>query len=631
MTSQNSINYDHFIEIKQEPEIIHNNSVIIQNAVFLPEFGQSETLKSEPEEKFCMEIENQNDENFVDTGIIEKGLTNNNSTFLKISSVTQGFNVDDLSESTISKRGRKSKNVESLKVTTKMKPAKNVQKAVKNAAKLDKNLNKIGKNSTKAGGKNKSFEDNIDENIGIFGENHEDSGQIARYTATNAPKSKNPPKKLSKVVTKPSKIGPTAKKSPKITQYFTSDEEQTPTFDDSKIPIQKSQTSPAKSLKKSPRMSTKSQSLQSSFIIDDKNTAQLKLKISRPQKSEESSDNVKKPRQRKQQPQNSSENSTKIKQESSNNPIIKSEPEVPPHFLPNDYQLHLIGYEPKITKKRKEIRLECDHCGKVFKSKYSIIWHMKEHMLTMPFNCKVCGKGFSYERSFKQHELSHAAKVKCEICGKSLKPHAMYYHMKYRHTNEKTHQCPLCPKAFKTKDNIARHMMRHNMEFPCTICGRKFAENSRLQMHLSMHENPEAFFCSICNKSFEHIDRHMKRLHAQKRERNLKCQYCEYASDSKQTLRRHEEMHEKRNEILQSKTRKRKIKLKIIEMKTFECKVCNVVLQTKSGYKSHLRHYHKGKDQVNAILANEVKDESSMESDSFVEIKVEKEEIRVIQ
>ncbi|KAL7015436.1 hypothetical protein ACKWTF_016456 [Chironomus riparius] len=628
MASQSSIDYDNFIEIKQEVESIYKPPVIIQNNVF----SEQHTFKSEPEENFCMEIDSQTNEHFVDTGVIHNAATNSNENFLKISSVTQGFNVDDLTSKTVGKRGRKPKNVEALKVATKMKPAKNtktLQKAVKHATSLDQNLNNIQKTRQRKATLKKSVKgQDSEQEIQIFGEN---KGALKLTLDKN---SKAKPQK-------PSKSVQTATISQKIIQIYGSNDEESRKFDNSKIPIQKSQTLPSKSTKsaqqclknqqKSIKSETPTQSLQSSFIVDKNSTSQLKLKISRSQKSLDSTVKLKKTRQCKKQPRNDSKGPNIFKQESNTKSIIKPEPEVPLHILPDDYDLKLIDYEPKITKKRKVIRLDCDHCGKVFKSKYSIIWHMKEHMLTMPFNCKVCGKGFSYERSFKQHELTHAAKVKCEICSKSLKPHAMYYHMKYRHTSEKTHQCPVCPKAFKTKDNIARHMMRHNMEFPCTICGRKFAENSRLQMHLNMHENPEQFFCSICNKSFEHIDRHMKRLHAQKRERNLKCRYCEYASDSKQTLRRHEEMHEKRNEILQSKTKKRKIKLKIIEMKTFECKVCNVVLQTKSGYKSHLRHYHKGKDQVKAVLVNEIKDESSMESDNFEEIKVEKEEISLVQ
>ncbi|XP_070495285.1 zinc finger protein 23-like [Chironomus tepperi] len=620
MASNNPMNYFNIIDIKQEMEPIHDQPVIVQN-FYVPE-SVDQTFKSEPEEHFCMEIEDQKDTSFVNAVKIEEESQN----FLKIASVTQGFNADQLGSKKGAKRGRKPKNIENLKVMTKMKPAKKVQKSVKNAVKLDKNLNKIQKS--------RKIDIKIEEQIDDFRLNSDDFGEIEDNLLVKptkgpkiGPKSiKKPTKSASNPsISKKSASNPSifkkTSKNPKISQFFHPNEQQTLNSDSSKIPIQKSQTSPSKiasnSLKtpqkatnnlKSPQNPTiKSeptpQTLQSSFILDSNNTKQLKLKISK------NSTNI--PKKPKKQPQTA--------------PQV---PDIKHESLPADSDHELINYDPKITKKRKEIRLECDNCDKVFKSKYSIIWHMKEHMLTMPFNCKICGKGFSYERSFKQHELTHAAKIDCEICGKSLKPHAMYYHMKYRHTNEKTHQCPQCPKAFKTKDNIIRHMMRHNMKFPCNICGRKFAENSRLQMHLNMHENPDDFLCTICNKSFEHIDRHMKRLHAKKRERNLKCQYCEYASDSKQTLRRHEEMHEKRNEILQSKTRKRKIKLKIMDMKTFECKVCNVVLQTKSGYKSHLRHYHDGKEPVRN---NEIKDESSMENDNFIEIKVEKEEVRAIQ
>lgn len=200
--------------------------------------------------------------------------------------------------------------------------------------------------------------------------------------------------------------------------------------------------------------------------------------------------------------------------------------------------------------------------------------------------------------------MTHAEKIKCEICDKRLKPHAMYYHMKYRHTDEKNFQCSLCNKSFKTKDNINRHMMRHNMEFKCDICGKKFSENSNLQHHLRMHTNPEEFLCKFCNKTFEFIDRHMKHMHLNKRERNLKCQYCDYATDSKQTHRRHEEMHEKRQNILNTKMRKRKIKTRILSMKTFQCEICGVSLLMKQGYWSHMRHYH---PEVAEVKSNEIK------------------------
>lgn len=144
-------------------------------------------------------------------------------------------------------------------------------------------------------------------------------------------------------------------------------------------------------------------------------------------------------------------NSIYIKPEEIEQKLVQSELEflsIPEHIASS--------VDKPAKKKRRTLNFICDHCGKIFLSKYSIVWHMKAHMLTMPFNCNVCGKGFSYERSFKQHELTHASKIKCEICGKSLKPHAMYYHMKYKHSSEKTHKCTLCTKKFKTKDNITR-------------------------------------------------------------------------------------------------------------------------------------------------------------------------------
>ncbi|KAG5666876.1 hypothetical protein PVAND_014884 [Polypedilum vanderplanki] len=299
------------------------------------------------------------------------------------------------------------------------------------------------------------------------------------------------------------------------------------------------------------------------------------------------------------------------------------------NFIQPNPDIFVSDQKPRKIKRNPDLHFDCFHCGKRFKSKYSIIWHMKVHMETMPYNCTICGKGFSYERSFKQHELSHAKKLTCEICQKQLKPHAMYYHMKFKHSNERTHQCPLCDKTFKTKDNITRHIMRHKPNFNCEFCGKKFPENSRLQIHLRFHTNPDEFHCKICNKTFEHIDKHVQRLHVKNRERVFKCSYCVYASDSKQTITRHEEMHVKR---MEKKAGSKKVKINKLEIKTFQCQICKVYLQTKQGYKSHLRHYHQGVD-IKKEKDDEVKEEAKQQEilTEIVEIKIEKEEISVIQ
>jgi hypothetical protein len=42
----------------------------------------------------------------------------------------------------------------------------------------------------------------------------------------------------------------------------------------------------------------------------------------------------------------------------------------------------------------------CDCCGRTYKSKRNIDSHMKNHMESTPFNCGICGKGFSHLGEF---------------------------------------------------------------------------------------------------------------------------------------------------------------------------------------------------------------------------------------
>lgn len=57
--------------------------------------------------------------------------------------------------------------------------------------------------------------------------------------------------------------------------------------------------------------------------------------------------------------------------------------------------------------------------------------------------CDICGKRFTYLRSFKQHRSDHKLQndcIECRVCGKMLKPSAMDYHMNYKHSEERKFQ-----------------------------------------------------------------------------------------------------------------------------------------------------------------------------------------------
>ena len=67
--------------------------------------------------------------------------------------------------------------------------------------------------------------------------------------------------------------------------------------------------------------------------------------------------------------------------------------------------------------KHQEPKFGCVTCGKMLKTKQSLIAHEREHAGIRPFECNVCGKQFSDKAAVNQHKrLVH------KIAGPNAKP-----------------------------------------------------------------------------------------------------------------------------------------------------------------------------------------------------------------
>lgn len=177
--------------------------------------------------------------------------------------------------------------------------------------------------------------------------------------------------------------------------------------------------------------------------------------------------------------------------------------ELPPGFLPprlprvEDILPPGATYEPlKLKHNFKRKRKDIDEAlGKIRTAKKSHAGGLE---------CDICGKKFSYYRSFKQHQNDHRAaaymakgsigEVMCAICRKMIKPAAMDYHMNYRHSEERKFQCGICGKRFKSPGAMRHHEnTQHKVEDDCFICGE-------------------------CNESFddaEQLDKHIRTSHCE--------------------------------------------------------------------------------------------------------------------
>ncbi|XP_049893349.1 zinc finger and SCAN domain-containing protein 12-like [Epinephelus moara] len=89
------------------------------------------------------------------------------------------------------------------------------------------------------------------------------------------------------------------------------------------------------------------------------------------------------------------------------------------------------------------------------------------------------------------------------------------HHENNSNTDEKSHKCDTCGKAFLYRYNLKIHQRIHTGEkpFTCKTCGRAFRQTSHLTAHMRIHTGEKPHLCRICGKRFSDIrvlERHFK-------------------------------------------------------------------------------------------------------------------------
>ena len=167
--------------------------------------------------------------------------------------------------------------------------------------------------------------------------------------------------------------------------------------------------------------------------------------------------------------------------------------------------------------------ISCPSCGILFCSNAKYQDHLQRQAppTDSTHTCYICKKCFSTERLLKEHIRKHVNTQKCPHCAMTCTSQsALLYHMTYRHSDCRPHQCPLCQKKFKTEYSLSEHLETHGKKsFSCSETGCNYSGKSLkgLQRHVRIEHNEYiCYCCHICDLKYKqgfHLTNHLKKIH----------------------------------------------------------------------------------------------------------------------
>lgn len=138
---------------------------------------------------------------------------------------------------------------------------------------------------------------------------------------------------------------------------------------------------------------------------------------------------------------------------------------------------------------------------------------MDEYTLMTPrsnesgkFECSICPKKYKFKPDLRRHMKSHTSHYSCASC------HLYFdsFDKLQEHRRAKHEQlCFVCGKKFRFKQSLKEHISKHTEiyqenQLKCTKCPKLFTKLSRLEGHMNTHTNSKPFKCEHCDKEFCH-------------------------------------------------------------------------------------------------------------------------------
>ena len=147
------------------------------------------------------------------------------------------------------------------------------------------------------------------------------------------------------------------------------------------------------------------------------------------------------------------------------------------------------------TNKKGNLFCDFQGCGDVFQFSKLLKKHtnsMHEIRIKPGFPCIQCGKNSKSNAEYDRHALKHTKvqNIEFQMCGKKFKSKkGLGYHVKL-HTGQLDHTCNSCDAAYITSAALSiHHRVKHTEchSYYCLECGKQFQYRGTLDKHRTLH------------------------------------------------------------------------------------------------------------------------------------------------